>query len=68
MLVHLRGVEGESIFDFVHGRESRLVRVEGWHFLLVVKHSCEGCGQEMLRGITLSETLDVDFRHVMMLR
>ena len=68
MLVHLRGVEGESIFDFGQGRVSRLVRVEGWHVLLVVKHSGESCGQEMLRGITLSETFDIDFRHVMVLR
>ena len=67
VLVHLRGVEGESILDIVRGRESRLVRVEGWHLLLVVEEAGEGSGQEMLRGVTLSETLDVHFRHVMML-
>ena len=67
MLVHLRGVEGESILDIVRGRESRLVRVEGWHLLLVVEEAGEGSGQEMLRGVALSETLDVHFRHVMML-
>ena len=67
MLVHLCWVERESIFDFSQGRESRLVRVEGWHLLLVVQHSSEGRRQEMLRGVTLSKTLDVHFRHVMML-
>jgi hypothetical protein len=68
VLVHLRGVEGESIFDFVRGRKSRLVWVEGRHLLLVVKETSKGSGQEMLRGVTLSETLDVHFGHVMMLR
>ena len=67
VLVHLRGVEGESIFDVVQGRETWLVGVEGWHILLVVQHTGEGGRQEVLRRVTLSETLNVHFRHVMML-
>ena len=67
MLVHLRGVEGESIFDVGLRRETRLVGVEGWHILLVVQHAGEGGRQEMLGRVTLSETLNVHFRHVMML-
>ena len=67
MLVHLGGVEGESIFDVSLRRESRLVGVEGWHILLVVQHAGEGGRQEMLGRVTLSETLNVHFRHVMML-
>ena len=67
VLVHLRGVEGESIFDVGLRRETWLVRVEGRHILLVMQHACEGGRQEVLRGVTLSETLNVHFRHVMML-
>jgi hypothetical protein len=67
VLVHLRGVEGESIFDVGLRRETWLVRVEGRHILLVVQHAGEGGRQEVLRGVTLSETLNVHFRHVMML-
>ena len=67
VLVHLRGVEGESIFDVGQWRETWLVGVEGWHILLVVQHTGKRSRQEVLRRVTLSETLNVHFRHVMML-
>jgi len=45
-----------------------LIREESRHLLLIVQQPSECRGQEMLRRVSLRETLDVHFRHMVVLR